>query len=433
MTSQATINDKVMQGMSGINNGPLPLNMAMEMCAKCGMCASQCPVYYGSDDKSLNPAVRSDLVRKLYKRYGTPTGRLLGKLFRDEGFTVEDVKKWANWFYQCTGCRRCAQFCPMGIDNSVITRKARALLNSLGYTPDRLIKVINTSLQTGNTDGANPLALVDTVKFLEEEMEEEHGIKIAIPVDKVGAKIFFVPPSGDVLVYAESLMGIAKIFHVTGEDWTLSSTAFDGANYGLFTGDDEAMKKENLRYVDEAKRLQCQTMMMGECGHAHRVMKCIMEKSNWWGKLPFNITNILQYTADKVEKGIIKLDKSKTPYPVTYHDPCNLAKSSGIVKEPRVIMNAACSDFREMTPHGADNWCCGGGGGLSSMDSTHEFRMTVSGKKKVEQIRASQAKYVAAPCSNCKKQLLELVDYHKLDVEIIGVHGLVSRTIILES
>ena len=111
------------------------------------------------------------------------------------------------------------------------------------------------------------------IEFLEEEMQDEHGIEIKIPVDVEGAKYFHVPPSGDVLVNPEATMGLAKVFHVLGmaDQWTMSSKCFDGANYGLFTGNDGDMKTDNKLYVEEAKHLGCEVMLMGECGHAYRI------------------------------------------------------------------------------------------------------------------------------------------------------------------
>ncbi len=430
--SSNNIKEKVIDSIKAMKNGPLPLRLYMEICAKCGTCADVCPVYYGKSDKTLNPAERSDIIRRLYKKHCTTSGKLFGELAGARDFEDEDIEKWVQHFYECTACRRCAQFCPFGIDNSVITRKGRGVANVVGKTPPFLVQVVKTSLETGNTDGANPLALKEATSFLEEEMEEEHGFKIEIPVDKAGSEIFLVPPSGDVLVNAESMMGIAKVFHAVGVDWTLSSRAFDGANYGLFTGDDKSMKEDNKLYIEEAKNLKCKTLMMGECGHAHRIMKFMAEKANWWGKLPYNITNILQFTSKLILDGKLKFDKSKNPDPVTYHDPCNFAKSCDIVEEPRIIIRAACADFREMQPHGSENWCCGGGGGLSAMDSIQDFRMNVSGKKKVEQVRATGARYVASPCSNCKRQFLQLNEYHNLNVGTGGLHDLVSRSIILE-
>ncbi len=425
--------NKVVEGIKAIKNAPAALRLPMEICARCGTCADVCPIYYGKSEKELNPVIRSDLVREIYNRFYTPSGKLKS-LFNGKTpeVTEEEMDRWAKAFYECTACRRCARFCPMGLDNSVVTRKGRGLLNSVGMTPPFLLKVIEASLKTGNTDGAPPVALKEAAKFLEEEMLEEDGVPVKIPVDKHPSDVFFVPPSGDVLVNPDAVMGAAKVFHVLGVDWTMSSGAFDGANYGLFTGDDNAMKEDNKLYVEEAKKIGCKVMMMGECGHAHRIMKFMMEKAKWWGELPFKITNILQYTAKAVQEGKIKFDKSRNPDPVTYHDPCNFGRSCGIVEEPRIIIKACCADYREMTPSGAENWCCGGGGGLSAMDSIQEFRMTVSGKKKVEQVKATGATYVASPCSNCKRQFMQLMEHHKLDIGTGGLHDLVARSIILK-
>ncbi len=424
---------QVVDSISAINKGPKVLKLYMEMCAKCGTCATVCPVYYGSDEAKYNPALRSDLIRKIYKKHNTVSGKVLGPLAGAEAFDEEQFKDWEEHFYSCTGCRRCAAACPFGIDNSVITRKGRAILDSNDMTPQTMKNVVNVSLETGNTDGASPEALKAAVEFLEEEMRDEHGIDIKIPIDKEGVDFFYVPPSGDVLVNPEATTGIAKVFYVMGmqDKWTMSSKLFDGANYGLFTGNDGHMKSDNEPYVKEAIRLGVKYMFMGECGHAYRIMKMMMEAGKWWGDLPFKVINCMQWTADLIDQGKLEFDKSKNPQPVTYHDPCNFAKSCNIVDEPRTILKATCMDYRDMTPHGANNWCCGGGGGLSAMDDIRDFRMNISGKKKMEQIRAIGAKYVAAACSNCKRQLTQLMESHEEDIAVGGVHDMLSRAILI--
>lgn len=429
------VNQIVNNEINAIKNGPLPLQLYMDICAKCGICASVCPVYYGSQEKSLNPAERSDLIRRIYKNNNTLWGKMKKRFSRNGEIKEEEIDKWVQYFYECTGCRRCAAFCPFGIDHSVITRKGRAILDKLGKTPETMSKVVQISLETGNTDGASPEALKEAVRFLEEEMEEEHpGANIKIPVDVVGSEYFYVPPSGDVLVNPEATTGVAKVFHALGmsDKWTMSSNCFDGANYGLFNGNDADMKADNKRYVDEAKRLQCKVLLMGECGHAYRIMKMMMEKANWWGELPFEIVNCMEWTAEKIEQGKLQFDKSKNPQPVTYHDPCNFGRSCNIVDEPRKILEAACEDFREMYPNRGENWCCGGGGGLSAMDDIHDFRMNVSGVKKLDQIKETGATYVSTACSNCKRQINQLMEYHGEEVEAGGVHDMLSRSIIID-
>jgi Fe-S oxidoreductase len=423
--------DTVIKSVEAIEKGPAVLRVYMEICAKCGTCAEQCPVYYGAPEKNFNPADRSDLIRSLYRRQKTWTGRLLGELAGARDYTEGEVTEWVQRFYECTGCRRCATFCPFGIDNSVIARKGRAIIHSLGLTPQRLLDVTNISLETGNTDGCGPEGFKDAVSFLEEEIQEECGVSVRIPVDVEGAEYLYVPPSGDVLVNPEATMAVAKIFHVLGLSWTMSSRCFDGANYGLFTGDDAAMKAENKNYYEEAKRLGVKHFLCGECGHAFRIFKFMMEKGKWWGDLPFDVSNVLPFTARLIKQGMITLDKRKNPEPVTYHDPCNFGRSCNIVDEPRTILEAACEDYREMTPSGTDNWCCGGGGGLAAMDDIREFRMTVSGRKKMEQIAETGASFVATACANCKRQITQLMEYHQMEVRVGGVHDLVYTSIVM--
>ncbi len=201
----------------------------------------------------------------------------------------------------------------------------------------------------------------------------------------MGAEYLYLPPSGDALVNIEATMGIAKVFHVLGmgDRWTMSSRCFDGANYGLFTGNDAHMKADQqaVRRGGQATRRQGAadgrvrprlSHHEAHDGAGHVVGRsCPSRSSTAWSGPPTII-----------RAGKLQFDKSKNPQPVTYHDPCNFAKSCGIVEAPRVILRAACADFREMTPHGAENWCCGGGGGLSAMNEIREFRMTVSGAKK---------------------------------------------------
>ena len=424
----------IVKAIKAIDDGPQALKLYMEVCLKCGTCAEVCPVYFGSNEKKYNPVVRSDLIRSIFKKHCTTTGKLLGGLAGARDYRDGEIVEWAEHFYTCTGCRRCATYCPAGIDNSVLTRKGRAILDAAGMTPPTMQKVVDISLDTGNTDGASPKALMAAIEFLEEEMKDEHGVDIKIPVDVVGAEYFYVPPSGDVLVNPEATTGIAKVFHVLGmaDKWTMSSHYFDGANYGLFTGNDADMKADNEPYITEAKRLKCKVLLMGECGHAYRIMKMMMEPGKWWGDLPFEIMNCLEFTAQKIEEGKLEFDKSKNPHPVTYHDPCNFGRSCNIVEEPRIIMKAACQDFREMYPNRGENWCCGGGGGLSAMDDIAEFRMEVSGVKKVEQIVETGATYVAAACSNCKRQLSQLMEHNEMEVAVGGVHDMLSRSILID-
>jgi len=179
--------------------------------------------------------------------------------------------------------------------------------------------------------------------------------------------------------------------------------------------------------VAEVRRLKGKKILVGECGHATR--------SAWFvptfcGPDAPEVVNCMEYTLQQLQAGNIPLKDQLIEERVTYHDPCNIARSGRITEEPREIINTICKDFVEMTPNRTKNYCCGGGGGTVSIDEIREFRTGPMGKRKADQIRATGAKYLISPCANCKKQLKEVCEDNGLDdVQVVGLHDLLLKVI----
>jgi Fe-S oxidoreductase len=166
-------------------------------------------------------------------------------------------------------------------------------------------------------------------------------------------------------------------------------------------------------------------IVIGECGHAHKALGVIADRLLPGQEL---IPRESSYTLlwDIVKTGKIKFDPSKNDFPVTLHDPCNVVRIMGIVKPQRNVLNAIFPPgrFREMTPHGVENYCCGGGSGFAIMESGNfpDWRRMVSGRKKLEQyLNAFQGemdpsirKMICAPCSNCKGQTRDLLQHYEV-------------------
>jgi Fe-S oxidoreductase len=410
----------------------LPLEMYLGTCAKCNNCAEQCQVYQTSGDQRDLPAWRSDLLRKVYKKYFTRSGKLFGKLVGAKALTEEDIDDMVDAFYRCTMCRRCGVNCPLAVDNALITRVGRVLLASLGFVPKNVTASVRSQLgEAGNTSAIPKAAFVDTLDFLEEELAEEAGIPIPIPRDVEGAEYFFAAPVSDYIMEADTLMGIAKTFHAAGASWTVSTENYDAINYGLFYSD-EVLEKILNRLLDAAHRLKCKTIVIGECGHATKaglIFKKIYGRPEYQG---IQFKNIIEVSHRFLKEGKLRFDPEKNPDTYTYHDPCNLGRGAGLYEQPRELLKAAVKHFVEMTPNREMNYCCGGGGGLVVVEDLHDWRMSAGGIKKVDQIRLSGAKFVVAPCANCKKQLKELVQGHKLDAEITGLHDVLSKALVFQ-
>jgi Fe-S oxidoreductase len=207
--------------------------------------------------------------------------------------------------------------------------------------------------------------------------------------------------------------------------WTIGTGYFDGINYGLFYSD-HVLEKIIRKLTGETARLKGKTILIGECGHASRSARDFVPV---FGEPKFPVVNFMEYTHRVIQEGRLKLDPDAIPEVVTYHDPCNIARSGWIVEQPRKIIRSFCRNFVEMTPNGRNNYCCGGGGGTVSVDEIHDFRMSVAGRTKADQMKATGAKYVIAPCANCKKQLKELVEYYEIDTEVVGLHDLILKAV----
>ena len=409
-------------------NYGLALDLYARLGAKCSRCASHCQLYEKTGEARDIPCRRSDLLLQVYRRYFTPAGQMKARLLG--GFTLDDawLDRMAEDYYRCTACRRCKESCPMGVDHGLVTHLARWLLAEVGVIPKALVVSVREQLEgVGNTSAIPPAALKDTCEFLEEELVDEWGVEgVKFPIDVEGAEYVFFAAVSDYLLEPDTLMGNAAVMHVTGGSWTIGTGNYDGINYGLFYSD-RMLERIVRNLVAEVHRLKGKKILIGECGHATR--------SAWFvptfgGPDAPEVVNFLQYTARVLHEGRIPLKGKVIEERVTYHDPCNIARAGRITEEPREILRAICKDFVEMTPNRTHNYCCGGGGGSVSIDEIRSFRTKEMGRRKAEQIRATGAKIVAAPCANCKKQLKEVLEDNGLgDVQVIGVHDLLLRAI----
>ena len=398
---------------------------ALEVCARCGICAESCHVYASDPAPAHVPAARAEAVRTIYRRQHDPLGKVFPWLAGAKDLTEPALDALVETaFASCTLCRRCTINCPLGVDTALIMRAARSMLTATGKAPEMLVMLADAAIARGEYADEFREIYREIVASLEEEAQEKTGDPtLRIPLDNEGADILYVGLSG-----AHTILPAAILFHEAGANWTLSM--FEASNYGLFLGDPTKAKAIAKRIVDEAMRLGVKEVVLTECGHAYTALR--WEAPNWFGgEFPFRVRSIVEVLADYVQEGRLRLDPSVNTEPVTYHDSCNLARNGGLVEAPRIVLRAAVANFVEMTPHGKENFCCSGGGGLVAVPEWFETRMR-AGAKKAEQIRAAGAPVVATSCENCNLQLTDLNSYYKLDVKVVGLMELVVNALLAE-
>jgi Fe-S oxidoreductase len=342
--------------------------------------------------------------------------------------TEKDIDEILESYWNCTGCGRCVLYCPLGIDHRLITRLGRYILSEMDILPKNMRVSTREQLQgeTKNSSKVPLKGLVNSLEFLEEEIEEIKGVKVKFPVDVFDAEYAFYTPVSDYLAEPETLMGIACVLHEGDVSWTIPGINFDGVNYGLFYSD-SVLEEVTRSLIKEVRRVRAKKILIGECGHAYRAIKDFLPTYNNGEEIP--VVSITELTLQLIDEGKIELDKEVITQKITYHDPCNLIRQNRLIKEPRKIIDHFIKDYVELKSHGQYGLCCGGGGGTVAVDEVHDYRMNVSGKKKVEEFKASGADIVITPCSNCKKQAGELIAHYKLPMKHVGLHDLIFEAL----
>lgn len=403
------------------------LQLSLEYCMRCQTCSDACHVYLGSGKKEIyRPTYRSEIFRRIAKQARNGKGKLRNLL---QGGAIElnfeAVWRLFELSYRCSICRRCALVCPVGVDNGLLTREIRKIFSQeMGLAPAELFRRGSQIQQeAGSSTGMNPAGFRNMIEFIEETIAEKTGRKIEIPVDKKGAEILLIHNAGEFLSWPENPAAFSILFDAAGIDYTLSSDlmGYDAVNYGVWF-DDLELGRVALAQLEIARELGVKKIVVGECGHAHKALCVIADRV-----FPEDLSvseiqreSCLPILLDIVNSGKIKFDPARNDFPVTLHDSCNITRLMGIVKPQREIIKAVCSQpLREMAPHGVENFCCGGGGGLAIMDSLNfsEWRDNISARIKIQQtlqvfedvLDPDLHKYVIAACSNCKGALREAI------------------------
>ncbi len=402
-------------------------------CVHCGLCAESCVYYRVFKDEHYVPAKKVDLVSSIYKRYHTSTGRILPWLINARDLDNDTIQEMVDLLFgSCSMCGRCTIHCSIGVDIEYLVRVGRAMLADMGYVPETLQSTVDAALNTGNNMAIPTDELVDTLEWLEEELQFDVDDENAkIPLNELGINVMYTLNPREPKFFPLSISAMAKVFYAAKESWTLSTQMYDVTNYAYFSSHHDEAVIIAQRMYDEMEKLGAKRCALAECGHGSRAFR--WEAPNYLKKkAPWDVLTSVELLAEYISKGRIIVDPEKNQDRVTLHDPCNLVRSGGIIDEQRYILKHTVKDFVEMTPHGTNNLCCGGGGGQLSMSEYNERRMKI-GELKAEQIRQTGAKIVVTPCHNCVDQLIQLNAAYKLNVQIKTLAEIVADAIILEN
>ena len=391
-------------------------------CVHCGLCAEACLFYTETGDPKYTPINKVEPMRRIWERDYTLSGKVKSMFGLGKPVTEETFKEWETLVYDgCSLCGRCSIVCPVGNDISDMIRKQREGFAAAGYAPEGLVGASKRAVEIGSPMGVKLPAVMAQIKHL----KQDTGLDA--PVDVKGADYLVLLSSMEIMNFPEYMEAIARIMKQAGKTWTISSTAYEATNSGVQIGVSDIARTLVSRVVDAAEDLGVKTVISPECGHAFTAIR--WDGANLIGR-PYNfeVKHILEVLDEFVSQGLIKTEGMEDAK-LTYHDPCQIARKGGVVKQPRNLLGMIASNFVEMKDGGEMNWCCSGGGGVSANERADELKMTAF-KKKKSQLDELGVDTLVTACANCRLTLEEGLEEYEMDIPVVGLTEMLAEHLV---
>jgi Fe-S oxidoreductase len=369
-------------------------------------------------DPKYTPILKVEPLRLVWQSEFTLWGKIKSAIGLQKKVTDEMLAEWEELIYDsCSMCGRCSLVCPVGNDIQAMVRKTREGMVASGHAPEGLIAASVRAVQTGSPMGLQ-------WKTLQVQIDHVNSsTSLEVPVDKAGVDYLVMLSSMEVINFPEYLEAITKIFHQAGVTWTLSTECFEATNAGIQIGNKDVAALLVQRVVDAAVKLGVKNVISPECGHAYTAIR--WEGPNLIGKpYPFKVFHIIEVLDELRAAGRIRTEGKESDR-LSMHDPCNLARKSGVIEQQRNLMNLVAENFVDLKEHGKFQWCCGAGGGVSSNERAEPLKMAAFKRKKA-QIEEVSPERMVTMCATCRTQLEEGLEEYNMDIPVVGLTEMIA-------
>ena len=373
-------------------------------CSRCGSCLAYCPVYKQTLDESLSPRGKMSLLEAVSKS------------------RIEYTDKISQKLYTCTACNLCDGECPSGVKlNEMITTAKSDLIDAHKYP--EVLDILKTRIKNaynvtfdsniGRLDWTKALTDGDTQKYIKEKAEVVYFVGC---VSSFSPRSFSIPRS------------IIKDFESAEVDFTLLGEEEWCCGFPLLNSGIKDVTADMAKHNIEAVKSKNAKLLVLSCPSCYHTWKHEYPKY-YSGEIDFEILHISQYLLRLIKDKKIKLNPLSGK--VTYHDPCDLGRNSGIYEEPRdVIKNIPGIEYIELAANRKLANCCGGGGNLESLNQALASKIALS---KADEIIETGSDIVVTSCQQCNRTIDTSLKKKKkeadIKIKVIDLPELVLKSI----
>jgi len=397
----------------GTREASLPLSLkdliALDSCVKCGSCVDVCPVYAQTQQlENTMGGWFANLRSFLRKAYGLPG---IGMFLGSGSTKTKDVpKEYSDYPYLCTLCGRCAMVCPAFIDTKELRIGTRGFMAEKGKSPQTMVQLAETLKRVHNIVGEpneDRAAWVQALSEVPKDMFQRGKAKV---VYFVGCVASYFPMTKKIP------QSFVQILDKVGVDFTILGGEEWCCGFPLIAAgmkkDAEAMIRHNLEKV-EGKGAEKIIFACPSCYHTW-MDQC---------ETDIEIFHSTQFIKRLIDEGKIRFKEKRTK--VTYHDPCDLGRASGVYEAPREILRAIPGvELVEMKGNKEQCVCCGGGGNLEMVNPDLSARLA---QAKIEEIKATGTEMVITACQQCVRTIQSTARRKKIPIVVMDITEFVLK------
>jgi heterodisulfide reductase subunit D len=362
-------------------------------CMQCGTCSSTCPTAHAMDF----------------------TPRQLWQMLQ---LGMEDEVLHSQTFWLCTVCKSCQVRCPRGISLTDTMVALKEYATRKGVNVPKGMQMLGESVTTAhNISGDNNA----TRQIWSENLPRVPlGVaprrRLAKVVYFIGCVSSFYPRVYNIPQAVVQILERANVeFTTLGEDeWC--------CGYPLYVAGMRDRMAEMVRHnVQRVRRVGAERIIFTcpSCYYA-------------WVHLYPTVTDVSGIRMEHATEFLAQMVADDKPAlgpveeAVTYHDPCDLGRKSGVYDAPRELLSSIPGlELREMEASRENALCCGGGGDVEVSDPS--VSREVAGRR-MAQVKATGARSVASACQQCRRTLEEGARRHKIRVRAVDVVELIWRS-----
>jgi Fe-S oxidoreductase len=384
----------------------------LDACTRCGLCIEWCSTCPEIDDPVAWPREKIQGLKSLVRMQFGLRARLRGPVEPAQ----ETLQYLSRGYYDCTLCARCGEVCPVGIDTRSLWLVAREEMVRRGRYPqlfDTLREMVTTRHNISGDDNEQRLIWTEN---LEETPAGVRGKKTAETVYFVGCTPSFYPQTYGIPQAAVTVMERAGLdFALLGsEEWC--------CGYPLIIAGMGDAVTELVKHNVEAVRAMGARRLVAGCPSCYHTL--LYQYPQIIGQpLGFEVLHMTQLLEEFLAQDRLRLGEFSRS--VTYHDPCDLGRNSGIYEAPRnVIRSVPGVTLVEMEENGRYALCCGGGGDVAMCNQP---LVEAVARRRLQQALDTGAQVLVSACQQCKRTLMTAARQDKARMQVLDVVELIAR------